>query len=430
MGTFSGYSSNILTIKNFPLLFNDNDRKEFLEHFGAVRVHCLTRLKSMSNIIIADFGVHTQASQALSRLHQLEILGRRLIVEYCLLELAYLAFSTSSPLNIDIDDSLLHGISPGKNQLRYSLPSDRLSYTYPPIDETILKNINNALLSIPAFYTQVLHLMNKMSLPCPMIVDSNNNHRTLSTNTVACQTNESSEVVNMDTDDDESEIDDGEEEERVKQHRRSILRAAIHQTTVSATQMDVTMDVETKKKSTIKLILPQTLDRSRKEDSHATLTDNTVYNFGRLEPTQPINNSIIQEEEEEQQQQLPPLPLIPLEELVRNRLSEDQLRLFDNGRLYRNYARGQPSQRLYIKNIDIKNVNERILHSLYDRYRQNSFEIDIHLMREGKMKGQAFVTFPNEVMALNALNDTNGFILHEKPIVVQFARTAKPKDII
>jgi U11/U12 small nuclear ribonucleoprotein SNRNP65 len=51
-------------------------------------------------------------------------------------------------------------------------------------------------------------------------------------------------------------------------------------------------------------------------------------------------------------------------------------------------------------------------------------------MSEGKMKGQAFVTFPNEEMALKALNDTNGLVLHEKPMIVQFARTAKPKDIV
>ncbi len=167
MSTFSSYSSNVLIVKNFPLLFNDHDRQEFLEHFGAVRVRCLTHFKNVPNLIIADFGSHIQASQALTRLHQLEILARRLVVEYCSLELAHFAFSTSSYDNKE--NVLLHGISPGINQIHYSLPSDRLSYLYPPIDDTILMNINNALLSIPAFYTQVLHLMNKMSLPCPMI---------------------------------------------------------------------------------------------------------------------------------------------------------------------------------------------------------------------------------------------------------------------
>lgn len=169
MSTFNGYSSNVLTIKNFPLLFNDNDRQEFLEHFGVVRTRCLNRFKNATNLVIADFGSHLQASQALARLHQLELLARRLVVEYCSLELAHFAFASHSSSYKDTEKTLLHGISPGKNQIHYSLPSERLSYLYPPIDETILMNINNALLSVPAFYTQVLHLMNKMSLPCPMI---------------------------------------------------------------------------------------------------------------------------------------------------------------------------------------------------------------------------------------------------------------------
>ena len=150
-----------------------------------------------------------------------------------------------------------------------------------------------------------------------------------------------------------------------------------------------------------------------------------MHGFGRLEPSQstiPTIPIVTREEE--------PLSLIPLEEIVKNRLNEQQLRLIDNGRLYRNYERGQPSLRLYIKNLDVKHVDERLLHSIYDRYQNDAFQIDIRLMREGKMKGQAFVTFPNEETALHALNDTNGFILYEKPMIVQFARTAKPKDSI
>ena len=161
-------------IKYFPLLFNDQDRQEFLEHFGASRIRCVTRFKKLTNLIVADFGTRSQAAQALARLHQLEILARRLVAEYCPLELAQIAFSTQHPSFNDDDDineehAQLTGISPGVNQIRYSLPSERLSYAYPPIDAAILSNIADALRSVPAFYTQVLHLMNKMSLPCPMV---------------------------------------------------------------------------------------------------------------------------------------------------------------------------------------------------------------------------------------------------------------------
>jgi U11/U12 small nuclear ribonucleoprotein SNRNP65 len=41
--------------------------------------------------------------------------------------------------------------------------------------------------------------------------------------------------------------------------------------------------------------------------------------------------------------------------------------------------------------------------------------------------GQAFITFPNEEMASEALTETNGYLLKEKPIIISFARSAKPK---
>ena len=37
-----------------------------------------------------------------------------------------------------------------------------LRYEYPAPDETCLFNIRACLLTVPAFYTQVLHLMNKV----------------------------------------------------------------------------------------------------------------------------------------------------------------------------------------------------------------------------------------------------------------------------
>ncbi|KAK3235084.1 hypothetical protein CYMTET_54699 [Cymbomonas tetramitiformis] len=46
-------------------------------------------------------------------------------------------------------------------------PEPPLRYAYPPLDRNILQNISSALSDCPRFYTQVLHLMNKMNLPAP-----------------------------------------------------------------------------------------------------------------------------------------------------------------------------------------------------------------------------------------------------------------------
>ena len=156
--------------------------------------------------------------------------------------------------------------------------------------------------------------------------------------------------------------------------------------------------------------------------------DRFIHGFGRLDPMQPRTSTPPVGNHETET--LPPLPLVPFGDLAKHRLNEEQLQMIDNGRLYQNYTRGEPSQRLYIKNINTKHVDERVLHSVYDRYREDGSAIDIRLMREGKMKGQAFVTLPSEDAALHALNDTNGYVLHEKPLIVQFARTAKAPLVI
>lgn len=43
------------------------------------------------------------------------------------------------------------------------------------------------------------------------------------------------------------------------------------------------------------------------------------------------------------------------------------------------------------------------------------------------MKGQAFVSLQNVELAQKALKETNGYILKDKPMVVQFARSAAAK---
>jgi len=39
-------------------------------------------------------------------------------------------------------------------------------------------------------------------------------------------------------------------------------------------------------------------------------------------------------------------------------------------------------------------------------------------MKEGRMKGQAFITLPSEEKAKKALRDVHGYILHGKPMVI------------
>ena len=54
--------------------------------------------------------------------------------------------------------------------VNYPFPPN-LKYKYPPASMKVFKNIMNAMASVPKFYEQVLHLMNKMNLPPPFEED-------------------------------------------------------------------------------------------------------------------------------------------------------------------------------------------------------------------------------------------------------------------
>merc|ERR1712080_118479 len=95
---------------------------------------------------------------------------------------------------------------------------------------------------------------------------------------------------------------------------------------------------------------------------------------------------------------------------------------------FKNYTIGTPTNRLYIKNL-AKHVTEEELNFIFKRFvRKCSAEekdlIDIRLM-EGRMKGQAFITLPSENIAAEAIRLTHGYVLHDKPMVIQYGRAGK-----
>lgn len=100
--------------------------------------------------------------------------------------------------------------------------------------------------------------------------------------------------------------------------------------------------------------------------------------------------------------------------------------------VFRSYEPGEPNCRIYVKNL-AKHVQEKDLKFIFGRYVDFSSEtqrimFDIRLMKEGRMKGQAFIGLPNEKAAAKALKEANGYVLFGKPMVVQFARSARPKQ--
>ncbi|NXX39847.1 RBM40 protein, partial [Tricholaema leucomelas] len=160
-------------------------------------------------------------------------------------------------------------------------------------------------------------------------------------------------------------------------------------------------------------------------DLYAAAEEINNTGFGRIFPAPSSNDKMETEEEEDEI----PSEFISKRDLEKHRLSREEMEKYS---VFKNYEPGDPNCRIYVKNL-AKQVQEKDLKFIFGRYVDFQSEVernmfDIRLMKEGRMKGQAFVGLPNEKAAAKALKEANGYVLFEKPMVVQFARSARPKQ--
>ncbi|XP_036333030.1 U11/U12 small nuclear ribonucleoprotein 65 kDa protein-like isoform X1 [Rhagoletis pomonella] len=322
-------------------------------------------------------------------------------------------------------------------------PPPYLKYAYPRITPDILDAISIALMSNTRFYTQVLHLMNRMNLEPPFGTKPTGMSllrrwpRDVGTQTA----NENVEVgvekvlnvearvektLNVEqsrrqTEKSESELESSEEdecrgnkthgstsnkvilkrkgvgdlEEQYKKKARQLLQATLHQQKQS-NQADATAD-SCSKSSELQNVFEQTATAGKARKIAL-----------KLQPQKPKKSL---------EAFVPPI------ELSAERLTVEQLQELP---IYKNYQIGAPTNKLYIKNLS-KDVCEEDLRQLYSRFVAADC-LDIKVMQQGRMKGQAFVTFNglSEVDAAaavsKALTETNGFVLRQKPMVVCYGK--------
>ncbi|XP_060078874.1 RNA-binding protein 41-like [Ylistrum balloti] len=106
------------------------------------------------------------------------------------------------------------------------------------------------------------------------------------------------------------------------------------------------------------------------------------------------------------------------EDIVKNRLTTEEIQQIPR---FENYSPGPMSKVLYIKNLSNK-VTEEDLVALFIRF-QSSDEDKLHFrLCTGRMKGQAFVTFPSTEKAVSAMQLIHGLNYKGKPIIIQFGR--------
>lgn len=429
--------SKILLIRHLPTTLSFKDKEQLLKHFGADKVW-QTSLKR--NYIFASFGTEEKAKASLGRLHQLEIANRRLVVEY--------SFETEPDTHFQTDTEQISSTTKLiKEFLRalnawnpsidlYQPPLPHFKYKYPNVSPEIAINILHVLFTHNPFYTQALHLMNKMCLKTPF-------HK----NTTAL--NFFKETFRYIFIDDippplpqselESEISSDETVAKTQQitaiktvkRKRKLPMASKKQTSVLSTSTSATkvkkvvsqeevfevMTVQEPKK--ISVIVHQDALHKPAEEPELEVVGK-LGKFQKEDVPKEMQEVITETE----------LPTITKKELLQNRISYRDMKILP---VFKNYHPGQPSMRLYIKNL-AKSVSEQDVKRIYRRYTEGMTDeevigFDVRVMQEGRMKGQGFVTFPSVSIAEMALHETNGYMLKERPMVVQFARVANKKTI-
>lgn len=439
------YDGQTLVFRHLPNELSKEDKIDFLKFFGANEVKFISSKSSKYNVVFAKFRSRNEAEAVLKKLHQTEIFDQLISVEF--------ARGSDLKRNISVEkqreneakeeqttqrkhlENFLQKLNSWTNHLDFNQPPPvHVKYQYPPPTLRVVSNIAKALASVPKFYTQVLHLMNKMNLPCPFsenfCIESDIVSDDLPQDVIINE-----KIGNMS--EEESEIES--EEEIIKKEDNIV-----------AVKRKISKIKKAIKKP--KLIKPSPAVPPKPK---SCLKTEDVFEKGQIEAPKKIEVKVsgdlkrLEEEKEEiigeefekvlpVAQEQPQKPeedsstddgrCITAEELAINRISSKDQHILP---VFKNYQAGVPSCRLYIKNL-AKNVSAADLSYIYKRYllpiqEEQGSMFDIQLLQEGRMKGQAFISLQNVEQAKLALKETNGYILKGKPMVVQYARSSKPK---
>jgi len=107
---------------------------------------------------------------------------------------------------------------------------------------------------------------------------------------------------------------------------------------------------------------------------------------------------------------------IPESEFEKGRRSAEEI-----AKQFPNYNVGTPSKILYVKNLD-NNITAQDLVSIFIRFQEEGKDKINFKIMDGKMKGQAFITFHDEPTATKALQLAHGFVFKNKPMVIQYGK--------
>nr|CAH7725561.1 unnamed protein product [Callosobruchus chinensis] len=467
---------NTLKIKNLPKELSEAQKEDFARHFGATKVKVITSRVKEKSVVYAKFDSEELAKNVLFRLHQISVLNCRISVEYAEHDILQGKPKVKKIDEPDISSKKSYKTFINKlNAFNDSLgfhqpPPSHLKYLYPKPNRATINNIAHALATIPRFYTQVLHLMNKMNLPPPFAVEQppvriitpaqqppapqkpvdrpppETTEVRPQPPSVAQQVPSQSQEPRTkpveSSSESELESDDGDyfrnreyvpvkrkttsQKQAVK--RPKFIKPPSAQPSSTPTKpAEKPENVFDKVEIQVQKKIEVRLAADALEHPKQPTKPEQIGSIGILEPPPKVDDKPeseipqVTDETEEKEEKT----CITLEELRANQIPNKDLGVLP---VFKNYHPGSPTCRLYIKNI-AKAVVLADLEYIFNRYKvpakdDTPSQFDIRLMQEGRMKGQAFVTLDSVELAQQAVKETNGYILKDKPMVVVFARSA------
>ncbi|XP_058218185.1 U11/U12 small nuclear ribonucleoprotein 65 kDa protein [Rhododendron vialii] len=438
-----------LLIRHFPEAIPHDTLSRLFSHYGASSVRPCTTGR-VRNCAFVDFKSEALATQAHRQLNGLHFLGKVLSVERANKtsennkhqQAAAQSVKHSSsmtkdaPVTRDLNAGSKLGSFPTSEPIAERLGVDypfppHLEYAYPPPDRDILTNIENALIASSRFYTQVLHLMNKMNIPAPFRMALPTPPLPPSAGVPAPPSSPpppppplANKPSSTDLSSGESELESSDEEVDDKAYPAGVLgevrrkRKRIKRKSIVGPAVDKDVAHEAVGVRPASLV-PKEIPVIKKKNP--VLQIKIVPKQVQSEQT---NQSEVEKEQTMPDENLDLKPYLTPDELEGGKLPPEEILSLP---MFKNYAAGNPASVLYIKNLAKDVVADDfyfIFGSLFRSTDAAKSNLSTKLMQEGRMRGQAFVTFPSTDLAHHALNLANGYVFKGKPMIIQFGRNA------
>ncbi|XP_057469765.1 LOW QUALITY PROTEIN: U11/U12 small nuclear ribonucleoprotein 65 kDa protein-like [Actinidia eriantha] len=434
-----------LLIRHLPEAIPHDALCRLFSHYGASSVRPCANGR-VRNCAFVDFKSEALATQAHRQLNGLCFLGKVLAVERASKPTENNKHQQGAGQPGKHSSSLMKDAAPtrdlNKGSKLGSFPSNEpiaerldvdypfpphLEYAYPPPDGNILTNIVNALIAVPRFYTQVLHLMNKMNIPAPFRMALPTPPLPPSLVVPPPPPPPSpplppTAIKPSLADSGESELESSDEEvddkaigafrvgrwKRKRIQREAIVGPAVdkyvaHEAVGLKPACLVPKEIPVIKKKNpvlqIKIVPKQIQSEKTETDVDKELMKPDIENLDLK-------------------------PYATPEELERGKLPPEEILSLP---MFKNYTAGNPAPVLYIKNLAKDVVADDfyfIFGSLFGSTDAAKSSLSVKLMQEGRMRGQAFVTFPSTELAHQSLNLANGYVFKSKPMIIQFGRSA------